>query len=47
MAGPLIGPLMTMDTDQVKELQFLIADGRVTITCTRSDEQVTIRHSSL
>jgi hypothetical protein len=43
-AGAVPPPLTTVDTTEVREVQFSVPDGQVTITCTRADGLATITH---
>jgi hypothetical protein len=37
-------PTTTIDTYETKQVQFSVPTGQVTITCSRSSQQVTISH---
>jgi hypothetical protein len=44
VSGALQAPVMTADTDQVKEQQTQVTGGQVTVTCTAADQTVTLRY---
>jgi hypothetical protein len=44
VAGALQAPVMTTDTDQVKEQQTQVTGGQVTVTCKATDQTVTLRY---
>jgi hypothetical protein len=46
ITGAVGDPVTLVDTDQIKQVQYLVTDGMVTITCTAADQQVTITHSA-
>jgi hypothetical protein len=44
VAGALQPPVLTVDTDQVKEQLVQVPSGQVTVTCSNSEQTVTLKY---